>query len=245
MATPLTDSINALTTYANEVTGASDATLSDAVHTLASGYGGGEDYLAQDIEGTLLTYSSDSVTSLRQNAFRGSNIERVTLPNCTNVGVYALRESHLKNVYASDFPSLSVVGGNSFLGAPIEFGVFVSTEEIGQGAFQSSQLKILDFGKLGITPFKIQGSAFSQCPMLNTLILRYNDVMPIVSTTPFNGTPFANGGSGGTIYVPSALIPAYKVAQNWSTIDGYGTVTWASIEGSIYEHQYADGTPIE
>lgn len=41
MSTPLTDSINALTTYANEVTGASDTTLSDAVHTLASGYGGG------------------------------------------------------------------------------------------------------------------------------------------------------------------------------------------------------------
>lgn len=39
MTTPLTDSINALTTYANEVTGASDATLSEAVHTLASGYG--------------------------------------------------------------------------------------------------------------------------------------------------------------------------------------------------------------
>lgn len=41
MATPLTDTINALTTYANEVTGASDTNLSDAVHTLASGYGGG------------------------------------------------------------------------------------------------------------------------------------------------------------------------------------------------------------
>ncbi len=41
MSTPLTDSINALTTYANEVTGGSDATLSDAVHTLASGYGQG------------------------------------------------------------------------------------------------------------------------------------------------------------------------------------------------------------
>ena len=41
MATPLTDSINALTTYANEVTGASDTTLSDAVHTLVDGYGQG------------------------------------------------------------------------------------------------------------------------------------------------------------------------------------------------------------
>lgn len=38
----LTDSIEALTTYANGVTGESDTNLSDAVHTLGSGYGGGE-----------------------------------------------------------------------------------------------------------------------------------------------------------------------------------------------------------
>ena len=40
MSTPLTDAINALTTYSNTVTGASDTTLSDAVATLAAGYGG-------------------------------------------------------------------------------------------------------------------------------------------------------------------------------------------------------------
>lgn len=37
----LTDSIEALTTYANGVTGESDTTLSDAVESLADGYGGG------------------------------------------------------------------------------------------------------------------------------------------------------------------------------------------------------------
>lgn len=41
MSQPLTDAINALTTYANSVTGASDTTLSDAVDTLVDGYGGG------------------------------------------------------------------------------------------------------------------------------------------------------------------------------------------------------------
>ena len=41
MATPLTDGINALTAYANEVTGESDTTLSDAVETLVAGYGSG------------------------------------------------------------------------------------------------------------------------------------------------------------------------------------------------------------
>lgn len=41
MSTPLTDAINALTAYANSVTGASDTNLNDAVHTLADGYGQG------------------------------------------------------------------------------------------------------------------------------------------------------------------------------------------------------------
>lgn len=58
MSTPLTDSINALTTYANEVTGASDTTLSDAVHTLASGYGGGGSGL--EYETGTYTAASDS-----------------------------------------------------------------------------------------------------------------------------------------------------------------------------------------
>lgn len=51
MSKPLTDAINALTTYANTVTGESDTTLSDAVATLASGYGGA-DILQQFQDGT-------------------------------------------------------------------------------------------------------------------------------------------------------------------------------------------------
>lgn len=54
---PLTNAINALTAYANEVTGESDATLSDAVHTLADGYGQGGD----TFEGLRLV-SADSNT---------------------------------------------------------------------------------------------------------------------------------------------------------------------------------------
>ena len=42
MATPLTDGINALTQYANEVTGKQDTTLSDAVGSLVEGYSGGD-----------------------------------------------------------------------------------------------------------------------------------------------------------------------------------------------------------
>lgn len=38
MSTPLTDAINALTTYANEITGKADTNLPDAVRSLADGY---------------------------------------------------------------------------------------------------------------------------------------------------------------------------------------------------------------
>ena len=66
MATPLTDSINALTTYANEVTGQSDTNLSDAVHTLASGYGQGGG-ITQGIE--VVTDSSGKITDYILHGF--------------------------------------------------------------------------------------------------------------------------------------------------------------------------------
>ena len=49
MTQPLTDAINALTRYANEVTGQSDQTLSDAVETLVEGYGQGGGITPEDV----------------------------------------------------------------------------------------------------------------------------------------------------------------------------------------------------
>lgn len=36
----------------------------------------------------------------------------------------------------------------------------------------------------------------------------------------------------------------YALNNNWSMVNGYGTITWRQIEGSEYEFNYADGTPI-
>ena len=59
-----------------------------------------------------------------------------------------------------------------------------------------------------------------------------------------NSNPFANGKSGGTLYVPADMISSYQSATNWSTILGYANNQILPIEGSIYETQYVDGTPI-
>lgn len=63
----LTDGIEALTTYANGVTGESDTTLSDAVASLADGYGGGSGLEYE--EGTY-TATEDSIPTI---SFAGSH----------------------------------------------------------------------------------------------------------------------------------------------------------------------------
>lgn len=79
-----------------------------------------------------------------------------------------------------------------------------------------------------------------------TLIIRSSAVMPLANVNAFsNATKFRSGGAGGTLYVPSDLITSYQAATNWSTILGYTNNQILPIEGSIYETQYADGTPIE
>ena len=86
----------------------------------------------------------------------------------------------------------------------------------------------------------------------SVLILRDTTIVPLANTYVFDRSKFANGGAGGTIYIPKSLYDHlgdgtssdYKAATNWSTYNGYGTITWAKIEGSIYETHYADGTAI-
>ena len=91
---------------------------------------------------------------------------------------------------------------------------------------------------------ELRANVFTGSTLFNTLILRYATApVWLVNTNTFNNTCFKSGGSGGTIYIPKALYDHlgdngsldYKKATNWSTVDGYGTITWAKIEGSIYE----------
>lgn len=86
---------------------------------------------------------------------------------------------------------------------------------------------------------------FASCPKLKTMVIRKSDgICALTSNNAFQATPFASNGSGGTLYVPSALISEYQAATNWSTILGYANNQILAIEGSIYKTQYVDGTPI-
>lgn len=52
------------------------------------------------------------------------------------------------------------------------------------------------------------------CSKLTKLIIRKNGVATLSNVNNFTGTPFASGGTGGEIYVPSAQINNYKSASN-------------------------------
>lgn len=89
--TTLTDGINALTTYANEVTSGSDTTLSEAVATLAAGYGqGGGDTVYCGSYGALYTVDTVTDSTRADTGFRECEyLETITHSEATSVSLYA------------------------------------------------------------------------------------------------------------------------------------------------------------
>ena len=219
---PLTDGINALIRYANETTGASDTTLSDAVESLVAGYGGGGGWSADGLA-TGAEPSGDitiEASSFREYAFHNcTQLTGVTLPNATNLPKETFSGcSRLASFFAPNLTAFS-----------------------GAGCLANSALSVIDFPKLT----SLQAATFYGSHQLTTLILRANSICGVGNANALQDTPFRGYNSlTGTLYVPSALVESYKTANNWKTLYEAGTMTILPIEGSIYETQYADGTPI-
>lgn len=149
----------------------------------------------------------------------------------------------LIDVYA---PKMAV-GAGAYIGCTSLVNIVYGSNNVYTSCFSGcSNLKTVDF-RLQAQLFR--ASIFNNCSSLQTLILRGETLTTNTQTNIFSGTPFDSGGTGGTIYIPKVLYDHlgdgssldYKSATNWSTLDGYGTITWAQIEGSEYEHYYADG----
>lgn len=197
--------------------------FADAIAAIPTG---GTDYLPGFIMGTLTTYEDDTVTIIRSNAIRGySALTSLKLHNVTKINSTGIYDC--SGLTALAFPNL--VGNES---------VYIAS---------CVNLVSVDLG--GIT--RIGGGSLQANASMNILILRNSSIISLGGVSAFANTPFKSGGAGGTIYIPKSLYDQlgtgtndYKAASNWSLLDGYGTVTWAQIEGSYYETHYADGTVI-
>ena len=252
-----------------------DVTQYAAVDVNVSGGGASDlvDILEGDFSGAF--YNSD-ITKLKTRAFSdNSNMTSVTMPNLVTIN-QRIFEGCTKCA-SFNLPSLTTCGSWAFALAGSTTGTdSIILPELTSGWYsglfehavftaivlpKASQIKNSDFaGSSALlnavdlrSATTLGGSyVFNNRSGLTTIILGSSSVPSLGNINVFNNTPFASGGSGGTIYIPESLYNHlgdgtaldYKAAANWSTIDGYGTVTWAKIEGSQYENYYADGTPI-
>lgn len=207
----------------------------------------GSNTLKEILECTITSISDNTITKLNSQAFRNNtNITSAEFPNATNIVTEAFRGcSKLANI---NVKSATGIGGNAFMGTAITVLVLPKFASIPQSALSNMS---------SCTTIDLLGGYFysaclQNCSKLTTLIIRSTSVSVLANANFITGTPFKSGGTGGTIYIPKVLYDElgtgsakdFKAATNWSTIDGYGTITWAQIEGSQYDGYYADGSPI-
>ena len=96
-----------------------------------------------------------------------------------------------------------------------------------------SKLEMADLGHAN----QLSSGTFQNCSSLETLVLRRTGTsgtaLPLMNA--LSGTPDTEDGSGGTVYVPSAMIEWYQNATNWGYLWANGTVDFVPLEGSEYE----------
>lgn len=195
---------------------------------VSSSSGGDADSI---IDGSITNIVSN-VTSIRSNVFNGvSSLISASFPEALSVGISSF--SRCTSLTSFSFPKLKTCNSQCFRGctALVEINLPALTSASTSIFYECDNLEKVDFGVLTL----LGGAIFTNCSKLAKLILRSSTLVELQAVNVFNGTPFASGGTGGTVYVPSALIESYKSANNWSTLFSGGTVTFVAIEGSRYE----------
>jgi len=224
----------------------------NAVENLQSGYTDTQ-WLTKTVDGPVY-YTGTSIPTL--NGFQ--KVTEFSAPNWVNgfgtnylfMNCYLIKKISLPKV-------TRFAGTDNFKNCRKLSTLVLPSLGKGTSASYAMQAELAGFSGCSIlqaidvyTVYSIKSKAFQNCPVFGTLIIRNRSghsghpIASLAAIDAFSGTPFASGGAGGTLYVPSADISAYQAATNWSTILGYENNQILPIEGSIYETQWADGTPI-
>lgn len=188
------------------------------------------------IQDKLEVFSSNITTMPGEYEFAyKKNLKKVSMPLAR--GYITQRAFQNSGITEVEMPGTTIIGFNAFYGCGSLTGVtFPLCTEVGSSAFNwCGKLEKADFGSSDITTVKNLGeSAFQNTPALKALILRYSVVIPLANSNVF-GTNSGITTGIGHVYVPSALIPEYQAAANWSTLYASYPDIFAAIEGSEYE----------
>lgn len=191
---------------------------------------------AEDLEG---------VEKIGDYAFYGcTNLESVELPDeITTIGSYVF--CNCSNATNINLTNITTIGQQSFNGVTcnLVFPKLTTTTNTVNTLSTFKGYKV-DFGKDFYSMNNWTFNGMNDTTPMDTVILRRSISAVTLTGISGWGGKFTNG-TGGTLYVPQALIETYQSATNWSTILGYENNQILPIEGSQYEYYYANGTPIE
>lgn len=195
---------------------------------------------------TAIDGSSYGIGNSDSRVFQGcTNLESISLPKVKSFyyAGYSFDGCHKITNWDLAFDSITIFGGSVFRNSSFPSAVFKAHPENNNiYTYCFSDCDQMEYIDLKCRQF--QTGCFAGTGMRTIVLRNTSSVASLQNINVFNGTPFADGGTGGTLYVLSDKIASYQSATNWSTILGYANNQILPIEGSIYETQYADGTPI-
>lgn len=163
---------------------------------------------------SLVSVSFENATRCSSREFYGcTSLVSVNLPKIANgVGTSPSIFENCTNLKNVNIPSWDLIAQSTFKGC--------------------TSLEILDCPNV----YRIITQALMNASALSLLVLRRTQsTVTLDNIAAFSGTPFYEGGTGGTVYVPAALITQYQQATNWATLYAAGTCNFVAIEGSEYE----------
>jgi len=238
----LIDKITAIANAIRGKTGGTDKLTLEQMATEIAGIetGGSDGMLAAVLSATATSVVDNTLEVISVRAFDNNKyLTNVSFPNLKRITSQYLFNV-CSNLETVDVPQLEqITGMRTFTGcAALKTLTFPSLKFASAGnIFENcTSLECVDFANANITGGSISSGTFTNCSALKKVILRArNGIWAITNSNAFNGTPFASGGTGGTVYVPQALIEKYKTATNWSSLHAAGTCNFAAIEGSEYE----------
>ena len=189
--------IQGLISNANNTTGNTDATLTNAVNSLIAGFGTGENEIVQFIENKITNFSNEELTAISDYGLAGkTNMQSLYIPNVVSVGGYAfegcetITEIHFEKhiTFKSEkFPYMALKGAKNAVKIEFNDGFTI-----------------------------LMSYVFYNMTNLEAVIIRGDNVSQLNNGNHFNGSSIANGT--GYIYVPAVLVDQYKAETNWVTI---------------------------
>lgn len=198
-----------------EITPDEGKTMSKATVTVNVPTGDG-DTLNARLTNTLTSYSNAEIEAVQSYGFAGcSELETISLSAVKTLRAYAFYAcSKLQTI---DFPLLQSIEAQAFRNCS-KITDFITNEHfnsrIDASTFEGcTALAKADFYHITTLGIGAYGLA---CTNLETLIIRNTDAVPPLYVTGFGAATTKINAGTGYVYVPSAMVDAYKAATNWA-----------------------------